>query len=477
VVVRNASAYTESVLIWLSDITGLEGTPTVFGLKSTPGGDLKDKLELDLAGSGLTANFALPAPVINFPQSDMDTKTLFISGLAAGAEVSLNWYWNLPYTVGNEVQGDGLTFDINYGFSLNLPPSTAPPAVTSTTPAPTPSEPAPQPPPTTVSPTPPGGSIAGLEKYIELKMPQAEARTTVSDSGLLVDNLSAIMPDGSFGLSIPAGTLLQLSNENRLNPVDLMQIGDILPDDILVTIPDAGAVPPCPAGWIPVSPSYDISALTNGYVTGLIMDQPATLIIKYDDSLLPDVVEGLAMFYYSYTDGWVQLDAPPGFVAEGPQIAANVSHFSLFAILAKVGTPNPPAKIIIQKLTLDPPRIEVNQSADVKVKVTNKGGMAGESEVTVTIDGKPVKSQLVFLKPGETTEVNILVRPDRQRTYIIAAGSLQAELMVDSPAVQEAVVNNYWWLLFVSMGGLVIALVFYTRRRRIKSETDSIDKT
>jgi hypothetical protein len=477
VVVRNTSAYIGSVTIWLSNITGSEGTPAIFGLNPSPGGDLKENVELDLSGAGLTANFALPSPVINFPQSDMDTKTLLISGVAAGASVTLNWYWKLPYTVGNEVQGDGLAFDINYGFSLNVPSYRPLSTVSSTTPVPTPSEIAPQASPTPVSPTPPGGSTAGLDKYIELKIPQAEARATISDSGLLVDNLSAMMPDGSFALNIMAGTLLQLSNENRLNPMDLTQIGDNPPGEILVTILDAAAVPEYPAGWIPVSSGYDISAVTNGYITGLVMDQPATLIIKYDDSLLPVVLDGLAMFYYSYTDGWVQLDAPPGFVVEGPQIMANVSHFSLFTIMAKVGTPNPPAEIIIQKLTLNPPRIEVNQSADVKIRVVNNGGMVGESVVTVTIDGTPVKSQLVSLKPGETTEVNILVKPDSRGTYTIAAGSLQAELVVNASAIQEAPGKNYWWLLFIILGILVVALAVFLRRRRIKSETDISDKS
>ena len=113
-----------------------------------------------------------------------------------------------------------------------------------------------------------------------------------------------------------------------------------------------------PEGWIPVSAPYDINGVTHGVIHGVHLNNPASLVIRYDENKLPPIVDGLACFYYDLKLGWTQLDPPEGFIAEGPQIGAEVDHFSLFIVLTRPGgAPRPPARIVIQSLTVNPSRI------------------------------------------------------------------------------------------------------------------------
>jgi hypothetical protein len=109
------------------------------------------------------------------------------------------------------------------------------------------------------------------------------------------------------------------------------------------------------------------------------MDSPARLIIKYFEDLLPSDYDGLAIFYYDQNYGWTQLASPEDFVPEGPQVAADVNHFSFFIALAKVGEGVAPANIVVQKLTLDPGRVLPGHDTAVRARVINQGELPGEA--------------------------------------------------------------------------------------------------
>ena len=138
---------------------------------------------------------------------------------------------------------------------------------------------------------------------------------------------------------------------------------------------------------------------------------------------------------------------------------------------------SPPANIVIQKLTLDPPKILVGQTSDVRVKVSNNGGMAGEYIVIVKLDGKIQKTQSVYLGPGESREVNLIICPKANGIYTVSAGPASEHLIVDpwvAPNIEE---NNYWWLLFISLGISVLLFAFFFRRRKNDSPDNTIDQS
>lgn len=461
--VSNNSTESASLLIWLDSFVntaGKDGTA-----------DLADNLQFSVSGSGLTAaNFPMPGPISGFPMSASSPKTLTVPAINPGDTVTLTWRWYLPLSGGshftsntdNIVQGDGISFDVNYQLSGTGAPPTTP-------------EPEPNPIPTPPStPNPPGGG----DRFISLVMPQAGDQSRVTADGIVIGGLKATVPDGSFTLDILQGTQVHLSNENRQYPVDLSKVGETVPWEIRVTNPDVSEVPPYPDGWIPVSPNYDINGVTNGYITGVKLDRPSTLIIKYNDKLLPETVDDLAAFYYSYQDGWTELSPPAGFIAEGPEVAAEVDHFSLFVVLAKSGAGKPPANIMLQRLTVRPQRILVGQSADVRVRVINKGGLPGEYVVVIKVDGKIQKSQSVHLNPGQSTEVDMILMPGTSGIYTVTAGPLGDELWVDPRIIPDVSETNYWWLLCIAAGiSTMIISLFRSRRQLQEAEaTQTTDK-
>ena len=104
------------VTIWISNISNGEGAnpESETGNTSEPG-ELGDYLILNVSGTNLsTTNFTLPAKIDNFPQSANDTKHIYITPLKAGSTLNLQWEWQLPPDTGNDIQGDNLSFTINY---------------------------------------------------------------------------------------------------------------------------------------------------------------------------------------------------------------------------------------------------------------------------------------------------------------------------------------------------------------------------
>jgi hypothetical protein len=235
-------------------------------------------------------------------------------------------------------------------------------------------------------------------------------------------------------------------------------------------------IPPLPEGWVQVSDAYDINGVTNNISHGIQLDQPALIVIKYDESLLPEVVEDLAIFYYNYELGWTQLQPPEGYIAEAGEEAAEVDHFSLFVVLAKpgvAGRPAAPPRFEIQKVRTNPARIRLGQSSEVKVIAANTGGTAGEYLVTVRLDNKVIKTQSVRLKRGEKREINLTLVPGAIGSYTIQSGDLWDTLVVDPRPDFDLIETDYWWLLFIALGVSTLLISFF---RRIIIKKDPITK-
>jgi hypothetical protein len=322
------------------------------------------------------------------------------------------------------------------------------------------------------SPSAPPSTPARV-RLLELNLPGAASTVTVTDEGLLTAALSAITLDQDFSLSLDSGTRINVSNEGSPDSVSTSQIGDKVPAKISVTRLESGEEPAFPQGWVQVSPFFDINGVTNGYIHGVSMDHPAHMVIRYDAGLLPENVDNLATFYYSYQYGWTQLEPPEGFIAEAGQTAADTNHFSLFVVLAKAATaPQPPAHFEVYKLTLDPSRILVNQSSEVRVKVSNTGGTAGDYNVVVKVNGKIQKTQSVILGPGESREIHLILSPGINGTYTVEVAGISAKLVVDPLAQADIAETSYWWLLFIAMGCALLVLALFRRKRRESPDSD-----
>ncbi|GAH36548.1 unnamed protein product, partial [marine sediment metagenome] len=125
VTLHNAGDRDGFVTLWISDTVSGEGInpESETGDTSAPG-ELDHYLLFNISCSGLDSNISLPTTIDSLPQSASDTDYIKISPLNAGGTITLDWQWQLPVETGNEVQGDSLSFTINYMLE-EFPPSSS----------------------------------------------------------------------------------------------------------------------------------------------------------------------------------------------------------------------------------------------------------------------------------------------------------------------------------------------------------------
>ena len=112
---HNAGSEDGFITIWVSDVISNEGVnrESETGDTTEPG-ELVDHLLFNLFADGLSANVNLPATINNLPRSADGPDYIEVIPLKAGDTVNLQWAWELPAQTGNEVQGDSISFNINY---------------------------------------------------------------------------------------------------------------------------------------------------------------------------------------------------------------------------------------------------------------------------------------------------------------------------------------------------------------------------
>jgi hypothetical protein len=103
------------VTIWISDIASSEGInpESETGDTGEPG-ELIDYLLLDIVDDSLVAYMDLPATLDDFPHSYRSANSIEVIPIKSGETVTIQWTWELPATIGNDVQGDTASFTINY---------------------------------------------------------------------------------------------------------------------------------------------------------------------------------------------------------------------------------------------------------------------------------------------------------------------------------------------------------------------------
>ncbi|MDP2919860.1 MAG: Ig-like domain-containing protein [Dehalococcoidia bacterium] len=245
-----------------------------------------------------------------------------------------------------------------------------------------------------------------------------------------------------------------------------------------------------PKGWVRVSDVWEILGYTYNIPHRVLIDPPAKIVIGYDQTLLPAVTEAIALFYYDEDKHeWIQLEQPPGYVAEEGQIAAITGHFSIFAVLAKPGvgpiepspppgqpgtptqptgpvTPVPQANFIVRDLVVNPPKIDVGASSTITAIVENTGGLSGEYTATLTLDGEPISSKTLTLGPGESQPVEFVVTPGLPGTYGIDINQLDGQLEVIGQKLPlDYRQPVYWWLVVAATTALIILIMLV----RVKS--------
>jgi len=183
ITVMNSGTEPGDLTIWVSNIVNTEGTNPKF--ETSPGsGDLGNYVTFSIVSGRISSNIAMPSLVNSLPQNASDSHYIRVSSLAAGETITINWNWSLPSGTGNIVQGDSLSFTINYALEeLSPPPAPpAPPAIPpapASVPGPTPVAPASVPGPSLPIPASASGSSPQITPILVITQVAAAANFEV----------------------------------------------------------------------------------------------------------------------------------------------------------------------------------------------------------------------------------------------------------------------------------------------------------
>ena len=228
------------------------------------------------------------------------------------------------------------------------------------------------------------------------------------------------------------------------------------------------------------SPSPSGEAIIVAYNLGLngaTFSPAITLIIKYDPATLPEGVAEKAL-YIAYWDGskWIALTTTVN--AEANNASCKPSHFTTFAVLAKLTPPPPLAYFEVRNLDISPSQVRIGENVIISAQIANTGGVSGEYTLMVNVEGLLETSQVITLAPEQSQEVSFTVTRDTPGSYQVEIGGLQGSFVVVAPPPAPATEAGgfkwlttwltAWWLIpaLVTMALAALAFILVRKRRQ-----------
>lgn len=449
------------VTIWISDIVNSEGdNPQSETGNTTEPGELGDYILLNVSSTNLSTDFILPAKTSDFPQSDNDTKHIYLNPLKAFSTLNLQWEWQPPLETGDDIQGDNLSFTINYMLE-EVPPL-----------------------PSTPSPDQRGGGEGAPPLSTVATNFFGTTGSFEGDStGTIQTTVTVTSADGKLTVTLPSGTKCLDKNGNPLTALTI----------------NINASPPAPPAAANI-----IGLAYNFGPDGATFAPSITMILSYDSNTLPAGVaeQGIVIAYYDAAAGeWVEI---PGTVSiANHTITAQVNHFTTFAIIGKakpelspmpppaptpIPAPSPPlppapvppqtapANFEVRNLTVSPVQVKPGESILITYEVINTGGQSGEFMLEISIPGLLQTSQLIKLEAGQTQAFNLTLPPDNAGTYQVDIGGVKDTITIGTlPLVlpeQSRIekVMSVWLipaiLAVIGAAALIYYIVIMMRRRK-----------
>ena len=248
--------------------------------------------------------------------------------------------------------------------------------------------------------------------YVETTLFGVEEEFRISDEGEILKTIEATSEDGMLTITIPEGTIA-LDEEGE--PLDSLTV------DVDPSPPD------------PPEDAYIIGLAYDFWPDGATFDPAITFTWNYDPADIPEGVaeEDLVIAYYDEVLGeWVELPCE----VDRPPLTASVSHFTIFAIIARVAPPPPaPAAFTVSSLTIKPVEVQPEESVTITVSVANTGGMEGSYTVVLLIKGVKEAEKSVTVAAGESQLVSFIVAKEKAGSYSITVDGLSGSFMVAVP--------------------------------------------
>lgn len=301
-----------------------------------------------------------------------------------------------------------------------------------------------------------GGGIGGLPATyatytltLSVNMLGRVASARVSTGGELASALVAKDPSEKHTFELDKGMRVVLADGRVPELLKFSEASEVLPPS---------------EGMAIVGKVYQFTA----HVTALSPPSPvnispsARLLLSYDPDQVPENTIEISIAYYDPASGWRSLEPVPGAVAEVGKVHGVVSHFTPFAVLAKLVEPAP-ASFQVTKLVVVPARVQPGEAVTATVEVANIGGKSGEYSLVLRVDGEFRETKVLTLAPGAVERVSFILSGYAPGLHGIEIAGLVGRFEV----VEEAAkVTKWWWLIAVILCVAVVLAVYLVTRRR-----------
>ncbi len=213
--------------------------------------------------------------------------------------------------------------------------------------------------------------------------------------------------------------------------------------------------------------------LVNAYTfgpSGTTLNPPLTMTLKYDATTLPlEVPE--SDLYIAYWTGSVWSGLSSTVDTQNKTVSAQVSHFSVFAILGKTSetAPPPAASFSISDLKITPTSVKTGEQVTITATITNNGTAAGSYKAVLEINGADEAEKELTLAPEQAKEVTFTVSKNTDGDYSVAIGSQSGSFAVSSEAPAQATgkspLPSISIIILAAAGLLVIILIIVIARK------------
>jgi hypothetical protein len=195
-----------------------------------------------------------------------------------------------------------------------------------------------------------------------------------------------------------------------------------------------------------------------------------SLTLKYNEASLPSGVpeSNLYIGYWSNSQ-WVGLASTVDTNAN--TVTAQVSHFSTFAILGKVGQPSAspaPPNFAVTELAVTPSSVAPGEQVTITATITNSGGNKATYTATLKINGVKEASMEVAVEPKESRKVTFTTSKTAPGSHTVTVGEKTAGFTVTGKAAASPMGNLP--IPIIAAGGaivilLIIIIALVARRR------------
>lgn len=482
------------IAIWVTDIVNGEGATSESETDATGDGELGKYAEFELSiGPNGTLDTSIPMPpprnIDEFPEGPppLEPDYIHIIDIDLDDPVILYWHWALPCEVGNDAQGDYLTFNVHYQI---FPPD----------------------------------SGLGLAGEGDISWTFDDIKPCMSGTAPVILNI--LEPDGNGDITTTRGCELDIIILGDMTTVEVDCCNNSTYEGYIMYDPDhdnsfsidrwtritcgdcvgCGSFPliiemtpsedslPELADAVRLSPIYEfIGYRADEICSSVSFGKPVILLLKYDSSrLTPDITTVFIARYNPDTGEWEPLPQAIGRVAGAGEATAELLSLSTFAVYGQVGSsipPSPPqppaptpaappppvepAKFVAGNLAIQPNihtigigkpfifYVHSGESVMIGTDVSNIGGQEGSYLANLEINGKTKAVKEVFIPPGQSKEIFFSVGGYEPGRHTVRVGDLSSEF-------QTTVWINWWLIAGVSTAfGLLIWLIWlYGHRHR-----------